>query len=144
MSTNQLPPDILALFPAATDNGPAPAPMVVDIAELIASHGAVQVKEAADRETISVLLNETRNTLRPQMFTWAAAGFPPIYILQQFTLEPPSISSDGVARSVYDYFVYLLGQEMGPTIAAIQALCVGVTISYSFSGNTLRIHVSKN
>ena len=118
--------------------------MVVDITELIASRGAVQVKEAADRLTISVLLNETRDTLRPQMFTWAAAGFPPIYILQQFTLEPPSICSDGVTRSVYDYFVYLLGQEMGPTIAAIQALCVGVTISYSFSGNTLRIHVSKN
>ena len=140
----ELPPDILALFPPATDSGPVPSPMVIDITELLASRGAVQGKEAADRATISVLLNETRDTLRPQMFTWAAAGFPPIYILQQFTLEPPSICSDGVSRSVYDYFVYLLGQEMGPTITAIQALCVGVTISYSFLGNTLRIHVSKN
>ena len=143
MST-ELPPDILALFPQTTDSGPVPSPMVIDIAELLASRGAVQAKEAADRASMSVLLNETRDILRPQMFTWAAAGFPPIYILQQFTLEPPSICSYGVSRSVYDYFVYLLGQEMGPTITAIQSLCVGVTISYSFLGNTLRIHVSKN
>jgi hypothetical protein len=117
--------------------------MVIDISELLASHAAVQAQEATDRATLSVLLNETRDTLRPQMFVWAAAGFPPIYVVQQFTVSPPAICSDGVARSVYDYVVYLLGQEMGPTIAAIQALCIGVQISYSFQGNTLRIHVSK-
>jgi hypothetical protein len=118
-------------------------PVVVDIAELMASHGAVLSQESTDRATLSVLLNETRETLRPQMFAWAAAGFPPIYIVQQFTVSPPAVCSDGVARSVYDYVVYLLGQEMGPTIAAVQALCVGIQVSYSFSGNTLRIHVSK-
>jgi hypothetical protein len=117
---------------------------VVDIAELLASHGATQTQEAVDRSTLSVLLNETRDTLRPQMFEWAAAGFPAIYVVQQFTVSPPAVCSDGVTRSVYDYVVYLLGQEMGATIAAVQALCVGVQISYSFSGNTLRIHVSKS
>ena len=117
--------------------------MVVDIDELLASHAGVQNQEAADRATLSVLLNETRETLRPQMFAWAAAGFPVIYIVQEFTVSPPAVCSDGVARTIYDYVVYLLGQEMGPTIAAIQALCVGVQISYSFSGNTLRIHVSR-
>jgi hypothetical protein len=117
--------------------------MVVDIDELLASHAAIQNQEAADRATLSVLLNETRETLRPQMFTWAAAGFPAVYIVQEFTVSPPAVCSDGVTRTIYDYVVYLLGQEMGPTIAAIQALCVGVQISYSFSGNTLRIHVSR-
>jgi hypothetical protein len=81
--------------------------------------------------------------LRPQLFEWAAKGFPPIYVVQQFTVSPPNVCSDGVARSVYDYVVYLLGQDMGTIIAAIQTLCVGIQISYSFQGNTLRIHVSK-
>lgn len=124
--------------------GAAAPQFVVDIAELLASHGATQTQEAVDRSTLSVLLNETRDTLRPQMFEWAAAGFPAIYVVQQFTVSPPAVCSDGVTRSVYDYVVYLLGQEMGATIAAVQALCVGVQISYSFSGNTLRIHVSKS
>lgn len=132
-------PQVLLTYPSEV----VAPPMVVDIAELLASHGAVQIQEATDRATLSVLLNETRETLRPQMFTWAAAGFPAVYIVQEFTVSPPAVCSDGVARNVYDYVVYLLGQEMGPTIAAIQALCVGVQISYSFQGNTLRIHVSR-
>jgi hypothetical protein len=115
----------------------------VDIDELLASRGAVMTQEAADKLVLTPLLNETRETLRPQMFEWAAKGFPAIYVVQQFTVSPPTVCSDGVARNVYDYVVYLLGQEMGPTIAAIQALCVGVQISYSFAGNTLRIHVSR-
>jgi hypothetical protein len=77
------------------------------------------------------------------MFAWAAAGFPSIYVIQQFTVSPPAVCSDGVTRNVYDYVEYLLGQEMGLTIAAVQAMCIGVQISYSFQGNTLRIHVSR-
>lgn len=123
--------------------GAAPQQFVVDIAELLVSHGAVKTQEAADRLILSPLLNETRDTLRPQMFAWAAAGFPSIYVIQQFTVSPPAVCSDGVTRNVYDYVEYLLGQEMGLTIAAVQAMCIGVQISYSFSGNTLRIHVSR-
>lgn len=123
--------------------GVVPPQFVVDIAELLASHEAAGVQEAADRLILSPLLSETRETLRPQMFAWAAAGFPAIYIVQQFTVSPPAVCSDGVVRNAYDYVVYLLGQEMGPTIAAVQAKCIGVQISYSFQGNTLRIHVSR-
>jgi hypothetical protein len=136
-------PSVDAMFPSAS-TGAAQSPMVVDIAELLASRGAVQNQESTDRATLSPLLNETREMLRPQMFAWASAGFPAIHIVQQFTVSPPSICSDGVARSLYEYIVYLLGQDMSVTIAAIQALCVGVDISYSILGNTLRIHVSKS
>ena len=143
-------PDAVGLppFRASLPEPSAPVsstpPMVIDISELLASHAVVQATEATDRATLSVLLNETRETLRPQMFVWAAAGFPAVYVVRQFTLSPPAICSDGVTRNAYDYVVYLLGQEMGPTIAAVQALCVGVQISYSFQGNTLRIHVSRS
>jgi len=135
--------NILSMFPSAT-SGPTPPPIVVDITELLASHGGIQTKEGEDRATLNVLLNETRDTLRPAMFTWASAGFPAIYVIQEFTLTPPAICSDGVTRSIAQYVHYLLGQDMGKTIATIQSLCMGVVISYSFSENTLRIHVSKS
>ncbi len=135
--------NIRSMFPSAT-SGPTPAPIVIDITELLASYGGVQTKEGEDRSALKVLLNETRDTLRPAMFTWAAAGFPAIYVLQEFTLTPPAVCSDGVTRSITQYVPYLLGQDMGKTIADIQSLCMGVIISYSFSGNTLRIHVSKS
>jgi len=53
--------------------GYTPSPLVIDIAELLSSHEAVQSQESADRSTLSILLNESRETLRPQMFTWAGA-----------------------------------------------------------------------
>ena len=117
--------------------------MVVDITELLNSHGAVLAQEATDRQTLSLLVNESRDTLRPQMFVWAAMGFPTVYVIQRFTVTPPPICSDGVSRGLYEYIQYLLGRDMGSIIASIQALCVGITISYSFAGNTLQIHVSK-
>jgi hypothetical protein len=135
---------VLEMFPSAA-TGSAHPPLVVDITELIASHGAVLTHEAADRTTLSVLLNETRETLRPQMFTWAALGFPTSYIVQQFSVSPPSVCSDGVARpDVAIYTEYLLGKSIGDIVASIQSLCSGVTIAYSFLGNTLRIHVFKS
>jgi hypothetical protein len=138
-------PSMIAAMSSNADNitPSVPVPTVIDISELLESQAAVQAQEATDRATLSVLLNQKRETLRPQLFIWAAAGFPAIYVIQQFTVSPPAVCSDGVARNVYDYVVYLLGQEMGPTIAAIQALCVGIEISYSFMGNTLRIHASR-
>jgi hypothetical protein len=132
----------MAMFPNISTES-LPAPFVIDLAELLQSYGAIQAQQAIDRATLSILLNETRETLRPQMFEWAAAGFPAIYVVQRFTVTPPAVCADGVSRSICDYVIYLLGQDMATTIAGIQALCVGVVISYSFDGNTLRIHVSK-
>lgn len=123
--------------------GAVEAPMVVDISELLVSIGAIQVQEASDRTKLSVLLHETRDTLRPQMFEWATAGFTPIYIVQKFELNPPSICSDGIQRNTLSYIEYLLGKDISQIIADIQALCLGVIISYSVSGNTLNIHVSR-
>jgi hypothetical protein len=131
------------IYNLSGQTGAVEAPMVVDISELLVSIGAIQVQEASDRTKLSVLLHETRDTLRPQMFEWASAGFTPIYIVQKFELNPPSICSDGIQRNTLSYIEYLLGKDMGQIIAAIQALCLGVIISYSVSGNTLNIHVSR-
>lgn len=131
------------IYNLSGQTGAVEAPMVVDISELLVSIGAIQVQEASDRTKLSVLLHETRDTLRPQMFEWASAGFTPIYIVQKFELNPPSICSDGIQRNTLSYIEYLLGKDISQIIAAIQALCLGVTISYSVSGNTLNIHVSR-
>lgn len=131
------------IYNLSGQTGAVEAPMVVDISELLVSIGAIQVQEASDRTKLSVLLHETRDTLRPQMFEWASAGFTPIYIVQKFELNPPSICSDGIQRNTLSYIEYLLGKDMSQIIADIQALCLGVTISYSVSGNTLNIHVSR-
>lgn len=129
--------------PEETPPAPAPVPVIATMDELMASHAVLVAKEAADRATLSPLVNPTRESYRPQLFAWASAGFPGIYVVQSFTFTPPSVCSDGVVRDVIGYTWYLLGVEIGGVLATIQSMLTGIVVSYSFQGNTLRIHVSK-
>ena len=122
---------------------PTPAPVIATMDELMASHAVIVAQENADRATLAPLLNPTREAYRPQLFAWASAGFPGIYVVQSFPFTPPSVCSDGVTRDVTGYAWYLLGIEIESVLATIQSMLTGIVVSYSFQGNVLRIHVSK-
>jgi hypothetical protein len=136
-------PNMFAML-ATSASGATTTPTITTIDELIASHGAILAKETADKATVAVLLEESRGTLRDPLFKWAAAGFPANYIIKEFTITPPPVCSDGVTRSVVDYFQYCLGVTLGNLLPSLQSLVNGMIFSYSFSGNSLRIHVTKN
>ena len=118
-------------------------PTIATMEELMASHAVLVAKETADRAALTPLTAPTPEAYRPQLFAWAAAGFPAIYVVQSFSLTPPSMCSDGVTRDAVNYAWYLLGVEIGGILANIQSMLTGITVSYSFEGNALRIHVSK-
>jgi hypothetical protein len=122
---------------------PPPPPSIATMEELMASHAVIVAQEANDRASLAPLLNPTREGFRPQMFAWAAAGFPGIYVVQSFSFTPPNVCSDGVTRDVMAYTWYLLRTDIGEIIAKIQSLLTGITVSYSFEGNALKIHVSR-
>jgi hypothetical protein len=122
---------------------PVQAPVIATMDELMASHAVIVAQEAADRATLAPLLNPTREAYRPQLFAWAAAGFPGIYVIQSFPFTPPSVCSDGVTRDIVGYAWYLLGVDIESVLATIQSMMTGIVVSYSFQGNVLRIHVSK-
>jgi len=126
-----------------TEETPTSAPVIATMDELMASHAVIVAQEAADRATLGPLVNPTRESYRPQLFAWASAGFPAIYVVQSFTFTPPSVCSDGVVRDVVGYTWYLLGVEIAGILATIQSMLTGIVVSYSFHMNTLRIHVSK-
>jgi hypothetical protein len=122
---------------------PPPPPSIATMEELMASHAVIVAQEANDRASLAPLLNPTREGFRPQMFAWAAAGFPGIYVVQSFSFTPPNVCSDGVTRDVMAYTWYLLRTDIGEIISKIQSLLTGITVSYSFEGNALKIHVSR-
>lgn len=133
----------MAMFPSAA-TGPIEPPHIATIEELMSSYGAIVNKEATDKKTLSLLLNENRDALRVPLFQWAAAGFPGIWVVQSFTIDPPSICSDGVSRELIDYFEYSLGKPLNDAVADIQSKLTGIKLSMSFEGNTLRLHVTKD
>ena len=136
------PTDIMTLFPNA-QTGPVEPPTIVTMEELMASHAVIVEKEAVDCASLNALVNPTREQYRPQLFQWAAAGFPGIYVVQSFSVTPPDLCADGVRRDVNAYINYLTGTDMGAVVANIQSLVTGIVVSFSFEGNSVRIHVSK-
>jgi hypothetical protein len=48
-----------------------------------------------------------------------------------------------VASDVNAYINYLTGSDMGTIVSNIQSLVTGIVVSFSFEGNSARIHVSK-
>ena len=133
----------LSMFPT-TATGPVEPPNIATLDELMQSHSVVVAKEAADRASLAGLMNPTREQYRPQLFQWAGLGFPPIFIVQVFEVTPPTYCSDGVARDVTSYLNYLLlPSSLDSALDTIRSLMPGISVSFSFLGNTLRIHVSK-
>ena len=126
--------------------GPTTPPVPVQIAtldELLASHVAVVAQEAADTATLTCLSVPTPEGYRTQLFQWAAAGFPDLYVVQSVSVTPPSICADGVKREIGKYAEYCMGKDLGAVVSSLSALMTGIQPSWSVSGNTLRIHVTK-
>ena len=133
----------LSMFPTAA-TGPVEPPSIATLDELMSSHTVVVAKEAADRAGLSGLVNPMRDQYRPQLFQWAGLGFPAIFIIQTFEVTPPTYCSDGVSRDAMGYLNYLLApSSLDSVLETIRSLMPGILVTFSFLGNTLRIHVSK-
>jgi hypothetical protein len=66
-----------------------------------------------------------------------------MHIIQSITVTPPAICADGVTREIGKYIEYCIGTHMGSVIEGLKALMPGIQPSWSMSGNTLRIHVTR-
>ena len=134
---------VLSMFPSAA-TGPVEPPHIATLEELMASHSATIAKETEDTESLKTLVSPSRDTFRPQLFQWATAGFPDLYVVQSFTIAPPAICADGVTREIGKYIEYCIEKNLGEVIDGLKALMTGIQPSWSFSGNTLHIHVTKS
>ena len=131
------------MFPTAA-TGPVEPPSIASLDELLASHVAVVAQETADTVALRCLSEPTREGYRAQLFQWAAAGFPDLYIVQSVSVTPPSICADGVTREIGKYAEYLMGKDLGAVVTSMSELMTGIRPSWSVSGHTLRIHVSRS
>jgi hypothetical protein len=134
--------EILWMFPSAF-TGPVQSPYIATLDELLTSYESTVAQEALDRSALSILTNPSRESFRPQLFQWAAAGFPSAYIIQSISVNPPNICSDGVTRNVGKYVEFCIGTDMGSVIQSLTSLMTGIQPTWSTLGNTIRIHVTR-
>jgi hypothetical protein len=133
----------ISMFPTAA-TGPVEPPNIATLEELMSSHAVVVAKEAVDRVALSRLVTPIRDQYRSQLFQGAGLGFPAIFVIQTFELTPPTYCSDGVSRHPVEYLNYLIiPNTLDSVLDTIRSLMPGISVSFSFLGNMLRIHVSK-
>ena len=123
--------------------GPSEPSHIATLDELLASHAAQVSKETADTASLQQLKSVNSENIRASLFSWAAAGFPNIYVVISIPLVLPAACSDGVVRTTYDYIEWLTGAKIPDMIAAIQARLTDIEASYSISGTTFRVHVTR-
>lgn len=128
------------LIPVA---GPSTITHIATLDELLVSHGAQVAKETADRATLLQLSSVNSDNLRTALFSWAATGFPNIYVVISISLVLPRACSDGVTRTTYEYIEWLTGAKIPDMVAAIQTRLTDIEASYSISGTTFRVHVTR-
>ena len=135
--------EILNLFPSAS-TGPVEPPNIATLDELLLSYESTLLNESTDRSALSVLTNPSRESFRPQLFQWAALGFPNSYIIQSIRINPPTICSDGVTRNVGKYVEYCIGTDLGTVVQSLASLMTGIQPTWSTTENTVRIHVTRS
>jgi hypothetical protein len=134
--------DVSSLFPSAAST--SVDQNLVSLDELMSSHAVVLAKETSDRQRLSELTSPSREQYRPPLFQWAAMGFPHCFIIQSFDIAPPNICSDGVSRDPMAYLQYLFKPTTFDSVLdSIRSVMPGISVTFSFLGTSLRIHVSK-
>ena len=127
------------------ETGPTGPTSIASLDELMETYTVIVTKEDTDRQSLSSLINPLSEQYRPQLFQWAGLGFPDVFIIKTFEINPPNICSDGVSRDTMAYLKFLLSPlTFNIALDTIRSLMPGIIVTFSFSGNTLQIHVTKS
>jgi hypothetical protein len=119
-------------------------PDIVSITDLMNEHATIVQRESAMNALLtSQLITVSPSTLRPKLIEWATLRYPSIYPILNLQIDIPNICADGVSRSLQAFVEYLLGAPLSLVIQSLSAKLPGMDVSYSCSGSSFSIHVSK-
>jgi hypothetical protein len=118
---------------------------IFSINDLLMSHEVVTSKESTDRSAVMAFTSPSMEALKPNLYKWAASGFPGAFIINTLTLEPPSVCSDGISRSFLQYFEYLFGSTTQEWLQGLEAVTDGMSFTFSHNGfSSIMLHVTRS
>lgn len=111
----------------------------------IMSYQSVLLQRENDTKILltNSILNVSASSLKPTLLQWATAGFSSSFVLLEVEINPPSICSDGVSRSVSEYIDFCLGDASQQLYSALTPKLPGCLISYAIIGTKLTAYISK-
>jgi hypothetical protein len=119
-------------------------PIQITFDDLLNSHAVAIAKEDSDRSTVVTFTTVSADSLKPNLYKWAAAGFPGGFIVDTISLTPPPVCSDGITRSLTLYFEYLLGTPIATWLQNLETLTKGMMFTFSHNGTSnIVLHITK-
>jgi hypothetical protein len=121
---------------------PLPPPKIT-IADILASQEVILQTEASHKALLDGIGQMDLTTLRNKLVLWGTAGFPNVYVIHEVAIAPPPVCSDGVSRDLASYITFCSGKTIQEHIALLQDLVDDIAVSFSYTGSSVQIVVSK-
>lgn len=118
-----------------------PAPIYLD--DILSSVEVLQQTESEHRSLLESVGTLPYDYLKPTLIQWATSGFRNAYPIHQIAITPPSLCSDGQARSLQDYIQFVSGKTIQEHVAVLQARLPDMVVSFAYTGLAIVIVVSK-
>jgi hypothetical protein len=131
------------LIPYPTISGPPIPEYIMTIDQLTQYHNTTVQSEMSDKVSMDVIVSPNSSGIQQSLIQWASIGFPHDYQILSVNLIFPLRCSDGQVRDMMSYICYLTGSEIMTLTTNFQSNFFGIYFSYSISGNTVNLHVSK-
>jgi hypothetical protein len=116
---------------------------IMTLDELLQYHNSTVESEATDKASMNFIINPSTSGIQQNLIAWASAGFPSNYQVLSVALIHPSPCSDGTTRDLPSYIYYITGSDIMTLTTNFQSNFLGITFSYSISGNVVNLYASK-
>jgi hypothetical protein len=121
---------------------PQPPPKI-SVADILASQEVLVQTEATHKTLLDGISLMDQTSLRNKLVVWGILGFPNVYVIHEVAVNPPPRCSDGVSRDLASYITFCSGKTIQEHVALLQALVDDMTVSFSYTGSSIQIVVSK-
>jgi hypothetical protein len=122
---------------------PQPPPAKITVADILASQEVLVQTEATHKTLLDGISLMDQTSLRNKLILWGTLGFPNVYVIHEVAVTPPPVCSDGVSRDLASYITFCSGKTIQEHVALLQALVDDMTVSFSYTGSSIQIVVSK-
>jgi len=121
---------------------PLPPPKIT-VADILASQEVLVQTEATHKALVDGIGQMDITNLRNKLILWGTLGFPNVYVIHEVPISPPPRCSDGVSRDLASYITFCSGKTIQEHIALLQGLVDDMTVSFTYTGSSIQIVVSK-
>ncbi len=121
-----------------------PPPDIISLDDLLSDIQVLTAKEQTDRTSIEAIGNLTTFSLRPRLVEWALNNFNSLFEIYSVGIDIPNVCVDGVKRDLREYIPYLTGKTLDEYIEILNPKFVGMTVTYGYFGNTIKLFLTKD